>query len=107
MAQYRSLRLAILSPGDRETRRNSTAENSRFADLFRAFASRPIHVKPVIYDDDFCDEVRQQLMRLDGVLVWVNPIEGGRDRSVLDSMLRDVAAAGVFVSAHPDLILKL
>jgi len=28
-------------------------------------------------------------MQVDGVLVWVNPIEGGRDRSVLDSMLRD------------------
>jgi len=46
-------------------------------------------------------------MRVDGVLVWVNPIEGGRDRSVLDSMLRDVAIAGVFVSTHPDVILKL
>jgi hypothetical protein len=46
-------------------------------------------------------------MRVDGVLVWVNPIEGGRDRSVLDSMLRDVANAGVFVSSHPDVILKL
>ena len=44
-------------------------------------------------------------MRVDGVLVWV--IEGGRDRSVLDSMLRDVAGAGVFVSTHPDVILKL
>jgi len=46
-------------------------------------------------------------MQVDGVLVWVNPIEGGQDRSVLDSMLRDVAAAGVFVSTHPDVILKL
>jgi hypothetical protein len=46
-------------------------------------------------------------MQVDGVLVWVNPIEDGRDRSALDSMLRDVAAAGVFVSTHPDVILKL
>ena len=46
-------------------------------------------------------------MRVDGVLIWVNPIEGRRDRSVLDTMLRDVANAGVFVSAHPDVILKL
>ena len=46
-------------------------------------------------------------MRVDGVLVWVNPIESGRDRSTLDSMLRDVAAAGIFVSTHPDVILKL
>ena len=32
-------------------------------------------------------------------LVWVNPIEGGRDRSVLDSMLREVACPA-FSSAH-------
>jgi len=107
MAQDTSVRLAILCPGDRETRRNTTAENSRFADLFRAFAARRIHVEPAIYHDEFCEAARQQLMQVDGVLVWVNPIEGGRDRSVLDSMLRDIAAASVFVSAHPDVILKL
>ena len=107
MAQDSDLRLAILSPGDREARRNTTAETSRFADLFRAFAAQRIHVEPVIYHDDFCEEVRDQLTHVDGVLVWVNPIEGGRDRSVLDSMLDDIAAAGVFVSAHPDVILKL
>ena len=107
MAQDSQARLAILSPGDREDRRNATAETSRFADLFRAFAAKRIHFEPAVYHDDFCDEVREQLMQVDGVLVWVNPIEGGRDRSVLDSMLRDVAATGVFVSAHPDVILKL
>ena len=107
MAQDSDARLAILSPGDREARRNATAETSRFADLFRAFDAKRIHVEPAVYHDDFCEEVREQLMQVDGVLVWVNPIEGGRDRSVLDSMLRDVAAAGVFVSAHPDVILKL
>ena len=103
----RSLHLAILSPGGREARRNATAANSRYADLFGAFAAKGIHVEPAIYQDDFCGEVREQLLRVDGVLVWVNPIEGGRDRSVLDSMLRDVAGAGIFVSAHPDIILKL
>jgi hypothetical protein len=100
-------RLGILSHGNREARRKATAENSRFSDLFDAFAAGGIDVEPAIYDDDFCDEVREQLMQVDGVLVWVNPIEGGRDRSVLDAMLREVAGAGVFVSAHPDVILKL
>jgi len=107
MAQNSYLRVAILSPGNLEARRNTTAENSRFSDLFRAFAARRIHVEPAIYHDDFCEDIREQLMQVDGVLVWVNPIEGGRDRSVLDSMLRDVAATGVFVSTHPDVILKL
>jgi hypothetical protein len=51
--------------------------------------------------------VRAQLLQLDGVLVWYNPIEGGRDRSMFDAMLREVAGAGVFVSTHPDIVLML
>ena len=78
MAQNSYLRVAILSAGNSEARRNTTAENSRFSDLFRAFAARRIHVEPAIYHDDFCADVREQLMRVNGVLVWVNPIEGGR-----------------------------
>lgn len=101
------MRVAILYPGNQEARRNATAENSRFSDLFRAFAARGIHAQPAVYHDDYCREVRQQLLRCDGVLVWVNPIEDARDRTVLDSMLREVAQAGVFVSAHPDAVLKL
>ena len=41
------------------------------------------------------------------MLVWVNPIEQGLDRSKLDPLLREVAAAGVWVSAHPDVILRM
>ena len=100
-------RVAILYPGNHEARRNATHENSRFSDLFRTVAVQGTHVQPAVYHDDFCEDVREQLMQVDGVLVWVNPIEGGRDRSVLDSMLRDVAAAGIVVSTHPDVILKL
>src|SRR5215813_51686 len=100
-------RIAILYPGDYEGRRNATAENNRFADLFRALAAKGIHAEPAVYHDDFCEEVREQLIQVDGVLVWVNPIQDGHNRSILDSMLREVAAAGVFVSAHPDIILKL
>jgi hypothetical protein len=107
MAQGDGGRIAILYPGDYESRRNATTENNRFADLFRAFAAQGIVAEPAVYHDDFCAEVREQLMQLDGVLVWVNPIQDGHDRSILDSMLREVAAAGVFVSAHPDIILKL
>src|SRR5690349_9708307 len=107
MTQRDGGRIAILYPGDDDGRKNATAENNRFADLFRAFAAEGIHAEPAVYHDDFCGAVREQLMQLDGVLVWFNPIQDGRDRSILDSMLREVAAAGIFVSAHPDIILKL
>lgn len=100
-------RIAILYPGDAEARRNATVSNNRFAPLFSAFAEGRIEAEPAVYHDDFRDAVREQLMQVDGVLVWVNPIEGGRDRTLLDGMLREVADAGVFVSTHPDIILQL
>ncbi len=100
-------RVALVYPGDRAARQNPTPEESRFADLFRAFSTAGIHAEPAIYQDEFCAEVRDQLMAVDAVLVWVNPIDDGRDRGVLDTMLRDVADAGIFVSAHPDVIFAL
>ena len=63
--------------------------------------------EPAVYADEMADEVREQILRLDGVLVWVDPIVDGRNRSVLDAMLRDVASRGVWVSTHPDVILKM
>jgi hypothetical protein len=53
------------------------------------------------------DEVRAQLMKVDGVLVWVNPLDDGRTREQLDALLREVAARGVWVSADPDVILRM
>ena len=66
-----------------------------------------IVAEPVVYSDDRVEQVRAQLLALDGVLVWVNPIEQGLDRSTLDPLLREAADAGVRVSAHPDVILKM
>jgi hypothetical protein len=107
MAKQTGGRVAILYPGTAETKAAATPENNRFAPLFRALTEVGVAAEPAVYHDDFCDEVRQQLLQVDGVLVWVNPIEGGRDRARLDAMLREVAAAGVFVSTHPDIILKM
>src|SRR5204863_4927178 len=48
-----------------------------------------------------------QLLLADGVLVWVDPLSRGKTRAALDPMLRDVASRGPWVSAHPDVILKM
>ena len=100
-------RLAILTPGDRATRDRSDPAESRFAKLFEAFSAAGVAAEPAIYNDDFADEVLQQLLQVQGVLVWHNPIESGRSRDRLDVMLREVAAHGVFVSTHPDTIQQM
>jgi hypothetical protein len=83
------------------------AEASKLAAMFAAFAELGVQAEPVVFTEDDAASVHSQLLALDGVLVWVNPIEQGRDRSVLDALLREAAAAGVWVSAHPDVILKI
>jgi len=107
MATLSSPRVALLYPGDREARDRSDPDASRFAALFKAFRDGGIAAEPAVYRDDFAAEVQRQLEQLDGVLVWHNPIEGGRSRRTLDAMLAAVASQGVLVSAHPDTILRL
>lgn len=99
--------VAILSRGDAAARRDATAQKSRFVHVFEALAAVGIEAQPAIYDESFAEDVREQLLAMDGVLVWVNPIQDRRDRAGLDALLRDVAAQGVWVSAHPDVILKM
>ena len=99
--------IALLYPGDRAARDRSDPAESRFAALFDAFAAAGIRAAPAVYHDDFADEVEQQLQDARLVLVWCNPIEGGRRRDRLDAMLRRLAQRGTVVSAHPDAILKL
>jgi hypothetical protein len=100
-------KIALLWRGDRDARAKATAANTRLSPVFEALASVNVAAEPAVYSDEIVDEVRDQLVGLDGVLVWVDPISDGHDRSKLDPMLREVAAKGVWVSAHPDVILKM
>src|SRR5258705_5800180 len=107
MAGAKSYRVAVLWRGDHEARRAATPQNNRFHRVFEELAALGIHAEPAVYADDIADEVREQLLAVDGVLVWVDPIHDGQTRAVLDAMLRDVASRGPWVTAHPDVILKM
>jgi hypothetical protein len=100
-------RIAILWRGEEPERRSAAPHTSRFKAIFAALADVGVAAEPVVYEDDVRDAVRDALATLDGVLVWVNPIHEGRNRANLDELLREVAARGVWVSAHPDVILKM
>ena len=94
-------RIGILWRGDEVARHSATPETSRFKAVFAALADVGVDANPVVYEDEVLDTVRAQLATFDGVLVWVNPIHEGRNRANLDALLREVAARGVWVSAHP------
>lgn len=100
-------RIAILWRGDEAARSSATPETSRFKAVFAALAAVGVDAEPVVYEDNVLDAVRTRLATLDGVLVWVNPIHEGRNRAKLDALLREIAARGIWVSAHPDVILKM
>jgi hypothetical protein len=100
-------KVAIVWRGDRASRAVATPQNNRYHRIFSELLTLGIEADPAVYCEEIEDEVHAQLMKADGVLVWVNPLEGGRTREKLDALLRDVAATGRFVSAHPDVILKM
>ncbi len=80
------------------------SRRQRLDDVFRALDALGAEVEPIVHADNAAEATRKRLLGADGVLVWVNPITDGRDRSVLDGLLREASAAGVWVSAHPDVI---
>src|ERR1700726_4819889 len=61
-----TFRIAILWRGDREARRTATPDSNRYRRIFEELAGLGIHAEPAVYDEDFADEVRQQLLAVDG-----------------------------------------
>ena len=86
---------------------HTSGNGYRLNRVFEELAARGIEAEAAPYADDVANQVRDKLLGCDGVLVWVDPLFTGKNRSVLDALLRDVAAKGVWVSAHPDVILKM
>jgi hypothetical protein len=101
------LRVALLWRGDQEARARASTQGGRLAPIFEALAREGVTGEPAVYSEEASDAVREQLLGMDAVLVWVDPLSEGRDRSDLDPLLRAVAAKGVWVSAHPDVIMKM
>ena len=107
MAKPKTFDVAVVWRGDRAARHAATPQNNRFHCIFEALRLAGIDAAPAVYDEEFEDDVRAQLVAADGVLVWVDPIHQGKTRAALDPLLREIAARGPWVSAHPDVILQM
>jgi len=100
-------RVAMMFAGDLGSRPTLKLEETRLGDIAKALRTVGLDVEAAVYADEVAEEVREQLLCVDGVLVWVDPVRKDGNRAKLDPLLRDVASHGVFVSSHPDLILKM
>ena len=92
--------------GEAGSDRNALTEE-KYKDLAAEFLLQGIEVRSVLYRDELWGTLKMELTGFDAILVWVNPIEQERDRKMLDELLRQISKAGVFVSTHPDVILKM
>ena len=100
-------RVAMMFAGDPSSRTTLKLEETRLGDIAKALRTVGLDVEAAVYADEVAEEVREQLLCVEGVLVWVDPVRKDGNRAKLDPLLRDVASHGVFVSSHPDLILKM
>jgi hypothetical protein len=100
-------RVAIVWRGETNAPDALQPESGRLKAIFAALSRRGMRPEPASYDERHAGAFAQRLREMDAVLVWVNPVDAGRSRKALDDILREVAAAGVFVSAHPDVIARM
>lgn len=101
-------RVALVWRGDAAARAAVDPAASRFAAVFAALQAAGFAPEPCVYDEGIEAEVQAQLLACAAVLVWVNPVQDGtRRRRGLDALLREIAATGVRVSAHPDVIAAM
>jgi hypothetical protein len=98
--------LALMIYGDIDSGRDARMEE-KYKDLAAAFISKEFNVESILYTEASAGKLADDLLKYDAVLVWVNPIEQGKDRKKLDALLAEIANKGCFVSTHPDVILKM
>ena len=103
----RARRVAVMFAGDPSNRAPVKLEETRFGNIAKALRAVGLDVEAASYADEVADEVREQLLGVDGVLVWVDPVRKDGNRAKLDPILHDVASHGMIMSSHPDLILKI
>jgi hypothetical protein len=98
--------VAILIYADPSSPRDALTE-AKYSKLATEFMAKGFQVRSVGYHDSIADTIGNEVKIYDATLVWVNPIEQGKDRKVLDSLLIDLSSQGYFISAHPEVILKM
>ena len=91
--------------GEPGSARNALTEE-KYKKLAGHFIEKGFIIDSVLYHDSVRSKLEIELQKYAAILVWVNPIEQGNSRKLLDEMLVRLSKV-CFVSAHPDTILKM
>jgi hypothetical protein len=100
-------RLVLMWRGNIRAPEQPTNHQERFKPLIAALGEAGVEISTLVYFDSEAEAARARLLQADGVMVWINPLQDGQDRTKVDALLREVYASGVWVSAHPDTILRM
>ncbi len=100
-----STSIALMIYGEPGSQRNAITEE-KYRKLANYFIEKGLNIHSVLYHDSVCKRLENELQKFAAVLVWVNPIEQGNSRKLLDELLMRLST-GRFVSAHPGTILKM
>jgi len=104
-----TLSIALILYGDSSSTRSAFTDDN-FKELAESLKSSGFEVESVLYHHTRAKQLIEYLERFTAVLSWVNPkerLERGDDNLCLDDVLQSISQKGVFVSTHPDIILKI
>jgi len=102
-----SPKIAVMWRGDWRSPGAPTRYEQRLRPVLDALRAAHFEPMPIVFFEEQAEAVREALRACAGALVWINPLADGRDRRVVDDLLREAAARGTWVSAHPDVIAKM
>jgi hypothetical protein len=98
--------IAIMIYGEAGSPKNALTEE-KYKKLAAGFIEKEFKVDSILYNDTISEELETKLQKYAAILVWINPIEQGNDRKILDALLIKLSSQGCFISAHPHTILKM
>lgn len=106
-SSHTNRRIAVLWRGDPNAPDAPVSYEARLAPVIAALNAAGFAGEGVVWFDERAGEIEAHLARMAGVLVWINPLAQGRDRSIVDATLRRIASAGTWVSTHPDVTAQM
>ena len=101
--------IALILYGDSNSTKN-TFTDEMYKGLAESLQEAGFNVETVLYHHSKAKQLLTDLERFSAALSWVNPkerTERGADNLDLDDVLVSISKKGVFVSTHPEIIMKI